>query len=114
MYEENEFFSSLSDELVDIALGDGTHGSYAARVDDGSMLDYTYETDGSWTVADKRGTAYTFGSSASGRQADPADSTRVSRWMLEEIRDANDNFVRYEYEQDGNQIYPSVITYTGN
>jgi hypothetical protein len=34
--------------------------------------------------------------------------------MLQEIRDTNNNYVRYVYTKDGGQIYPSAIYYTGN
>jgi len=34
--------------------------------------------------------------------------------MLEEIRDTNGNFIRYEYTKDQGQIYPEQIIYTGN
>jgi hypothetical protein len=34
--------------------------------------------------------------------------------MIEEIRDTNNNFIRFEYVKTGNQVYPSKIFYTGN
>jgi hypothetical protein len=37
----------------------------------------------------------------------------VYRWMLDEVRDRNGNYVKYEYQQDSNQIYPYKIKYTG-
>jgi hypothetical protein len=34
--------------------------------------------------------------------------------MLDEIRDTNGNYIKYEYYKDAGQIYPSKILYTGN
>src|SRR5262249_11804973 len=63
---------------------------------------------------DKNGTRYTFGASDQAQQNASASSTTIYKWMLEEIRDTNNNFVRYLYTKDSGQIYPSQITYTGN
>ncbi|HZX50316.1 MAG TPA: FG-GAP-like repeat-containing protein, partial [Candidatus Paceibacterota bacterium] len=114
LYTENFFYSSLSGELEDISLSDGTHGTYGAKAEDGNFLKYQYNTNNSWAVTDKKGTTYTFGATAASRQDDPAESTRAFKWMLTEVRDANNNFIRYEYFKDAGQIYPSKIFYTGN
>ena len=34
--------------------------------------------------------------------------------MLEEIRDTNDNYAKFTYTRDNNQLYPSQIVYTGS
>jgi hypothetical protein len=39
---------------------------------------------------------------------------QIYKWMLQEIRDTNNNYVRYVYTKDSGQIYPSQIVYTGN
>ncbi len=108
LYTENYFNSSLSGELI--SLG-GT--SYGSKVDNGEFLKYEFSNN-SWLVTDKQGTKYKFGYSAATRQDDPTDSAKVFKWMLEEIRDTNDNFIRYEYFKDQGQIYPSKIFYTGS
>jgi len=33
--------------------------------------------------------------------------------MLEEVRDLNDNYIKYEYYKNDGQIYPSKVKYTG-
>lgn len=108
LYADNFFTSSLGGELV---LVSGT--IYAPKVENGDFLKYRFDGT-SWTVTDKSGTAYKFGAQASTRQDDPNDATKVYRWMLEEVRDTNGNFISYAYYKDSGQIYPGTVTYTGN
>jgi hypothetical protein len=113
LYSEDYFNSSLSGELASTSVS----GQYAPKVEDGSFLKYTLSatsTGGQWVVYDKKGTKYTFGTSTATRLDDPNNSTHVYRWMLEEVRDTNNNFIRYEYFKDNGQIYPSKIYYTGS
>jgi len=63
---------------------------------------------------DKNGTRYTFGASDNAQQNASASSTQIYTWMLQEIRDTNNNYVRYIYAKDSGQIYPLQILYTGN
>ncbi len=112
-YTENYFTSSLSGELEDVSLSDGHHGTYGAKVDSGDFLKYEFNTSNYWLVTDKKGTVYKFGYNASARQNDPSDSSHVFKWMLEEVRDTNNNYIKYEYYKDNGQIYPSAIKYTG-
>lgn len=114
MYDENDFRSSLSGELGAVNLTDSSHGTYGAKVDDGSFLTYEYNTSGYWTVTDNKGTVYTFGSSILSRVYDSSDSTRVYRWMLESVTDTNGNTTTYSYDSDAGQIYISEINYTGH
>jgi len=108
LYTSDNFYSSISGELV----SNGTN-SYTARYDDGSSLKYSLSNN-IWTVTDKNGNTYKFGMTSASRQDDSSDSTKVFKWMLEETRDTNNNFIRYEYFKDSGQIYPSKIFYTGN
>ena len=91
------------------------NGGHSSKVDNGEFFDYEYasSTD-TWIVKDKQGTVYTFGATINSRQDDLGDPTKVFKWMLEEIRDTNDNFIRYEYYKDNGQIYPYKIFYTGH
>lgn len=107
LYTENYFYSSLSGELV---LVSGT--TYAPKVEDGRFLTYTF--DGTyWTVKSKDGSVYKFGYNVGARQNNSGD-TKTFKWMLEEERDTNNNYIKYEYYKNGGQIYPDTITYTGN
>ena len=114
LYTDNYFTSSLTGELVDVNLIDAVHGEYGSKIENGEYLIYEYDANDYWTVTDKKGIVYTFGSALAERQTDPNDDTVISKWMLSEIRDVNDNYISYEYTKDNGQIYPSVVTYTGH
>ena len=86
---------------------------YRHRIEDGRFIKYTFDNN-IWTAYDKNGTRYLFGTTTQAQQFATTSTTTVSRWMLEEVRDTNDNYIKYEYSRDGNQIYPFRITYTGN
>jgi hypothetical protein len=98
----------------------GTSGRtiYAPRFDNGDFRTYTYlvpdASSSDWVVQDKYGTTYTFGSATSSRLDNPSDSSQVYRWMLSEIRDTNGNYIKYNYNKDNGQVYPSSLLYTGN
>ncbi len=109
LYTANTFVSSEYGELVHES-GD----SYLPLVETGSFTDFDYSND-IWVLTDKSGTTYTYGTTTDSRQDDPADPTRIFKWILEEVRDVHDNYMQYEYIKDGTgEIYPSRITYTHN
>lgn len=90
---------------------------YSARVADGSSNAYSYSSStNTWIVYDKKGTKYIYGSDDGGRMYDTSTgtSTKTYRWYLQEVRDTNDNYIRYTYSRDNNVLYPDVITYTGH
>jgi hypothetical protein len=63
--------------------------NYAARFDNGGFNAYTYTTSASsskWTVQDKFGNTYLFGSSTTERLVDPSNGDHVYRWMLGDRR----------------------------
>ena len=91
--------------------------TYRARVDDGSYNSYSFaSTTNTWIVYDKKGTKYIYGSDDTGRMYDTTTgtSTNTYRWYLQEVRDTNDNYIKYTYTKDSNVLYPDVITYTGH
>jgi RHS repeat-associated protein len=108
LYSQEYFYSSLSGELTS-----STATTYYPRVDNGEFLSYTFSTS-TWIVKDKKGMAYTFGSTTAAREDNPAATSTIYKWMLQEVRDTNNNFIKYEYWKDSGQIYPYKITYTGN
>ncbi|MBX4186874.1 MAG: hypothetical protein KW802_01265 [Candidatus Doudnabacteria bacterium] len=79
LFSQNYFYSSLSGELIDLGSG-----SYGSKIDNGEFLTYSLSSS-VWTVTDKKGTVYKFGTNASERQDDPSDSTKVYKWMLQRI-----------------------------
>ena len=92
-----------------------TSTQYFARVDNGSDNSYSFQNN-TWTVYDKRGTRYLYGSSDSGRQYDTSTgtSTNTYKWYLQEVRDTNGNYIKYTYNRDSNELCPYQIVYTGN
>ena len=98
LYSEPNFFSSLSGELEDVSLVDGQYGTYSAKIEDGSYLLYEYasSTD-SWTVTDKKGTQYLFGTG----KANPHAATAV-------------NGTTYTYDDNGNLTDDGTRTYSWN
>jgi hypothetical protein len=43
-----------------------------------------------------------------------ATSTKTFRWVLQEVRDTNGNYISYTYNRDNNVLYPYQVKYTGN
>lgn len=75
-----------------------------------------------WEVTDKQGVRTLFGGTADSTLAD--GKGRVATWAAREIRDGNDNVMRYRYAKvadggtagstvPGSDLYPQKITYTG-
>ncbi|MBP9694902.1 MAG: hypothetical protein KBD73_00600 [Candidatus Magasanikbacteria bacterium] len=117
LYTDNYFSSSLSGELSTSTLTDGLHGTYGAKIESGDFLLYTYHNNDSWTVVDKKGTRYTFGATQNAKLVDDLHQTdHVVKWFVSEIRDTNDNFIRFQYHNvgSGNETYPEQIIYTGH
>jgi RHS repeat-associated protein len=111
LYTSDDYTSSLSGELIKT---DNDNNFFRAKVEGGDFINYTYKDDGSWVAIDKMGTKYTFGKDTGARKDDPSNGGHIYEWMLEEVRDTNDNFIRYEYYKNNGQIYPSKIFYTGH
>src|SRR5262249_43099970 len=101
------YYSSFSGELASTT----STSTFAAKIEKGDFIKYTYSNN-SWLAIDKASTTYRFGTTTAGREDDPNDSSRIYRWMLQEVRDANDNSTTYEYTKDSGNIYPSKIKYT--
>lgn len=104
---ETYFYSTVSGDLATTS----TSTIYYAESDSGNNLKYSFSSN-QWIVTDKEGTIYKYGSSTSARQDDPANASSTARWMLEEVKDTNNNYITYEYYKNNGQIYPSTIKYT--
>ncbi len=104
LYTENHFVSSLDGELIDQG-----GGIYTPRTENGSFLRYQYSGD-TWTVTDKEGVQYVFGTTTQARQLDVNNSSKIYTWMLETITDSNNNAIAFTYYKDAGQIYPSTIS----
>lgn len=114
MYNQSYYTSTLDGELATSTATSTTQ--FAAKFDGGDMRQYTFSTSTNiWTVLDKNGTQYMFGSSTTGRIYNSGTSTtQIFRWMLEKVQDTNGNYMTYSYTKNGDQIYPSQIIYTAN
>ncbi|MFA6521800.1 MAG: FG-GAP-like repeat-containing protein, partial [Candidatus Gracilibacteria bacterium] len=116
LYIENDFTLDIfgnQKRLKPVALSDGKHGIYGAEIEsDFEKIEFL--ADDSWLVTDKNGTTFVFGKVATMRQNDPADATHIYKWMISEVRDPNDNFIRFSYIKDAGQIIPDKIFYTGS
>jgi hypothetical protein len=112
LYNVPYFTSSIDGELATTSVTAAT-STFGAKVDSGSFNSYTFASN-VWTMYDKHGTKYTFGAIDNSQQNASASSTQIYTWYLQEIRDKNDNYVRYVYAKDSGQIYPQTIYYTGN
>ena len=87
---------------------------YGALEENGDFRSYELWDGCYWEVTDKYGTVYTFGASSTSKIVNTVNASSTYRWLLEEVRDRNDNYITYTYEKDSGFIYPSTITYTGN
>lgn len=116
LYTNHSFGSDLDGELRAINITDPVngYGTYGARTESGEFLNYEFQSTNTWVVTDKRGTRYRYGSTTASRVDNPSNPSRIARWALDEIRDTNDNFIRFVYTKDSNQLYPASVFYTGH
>jgi RHS repeat-associated protein len=106
MFTDTYFVSSLSGELASTSAT-----TYKAKVENGGFLTYSF-TGNTWMATDTVGTVYKFGTSTYSRLDHPSNTATTSRWMLEEMKDRNGNYITYSYYKEAGQIYPRKITYT--
>ncbi|MCR4308079.1 MAG: hypothetical protein NUV80_05980 [Candidatus Berkelbacteria bacterium] len=109
--EKNDYIADGNRELA--ARGDwGT--DYYGHKTEGAFIKYYYNsTSGGWEAITKDGTKHYYGTTAASRQYDPADATRVFKWMIDRVEDANGNYITYSYTKDQGEIYLDRIDYTG-
>jgi RHS repeat-associated protein len=112
MYESSYevFVSSLDGELI---LVDPINNLYRPKKDNGSFNLY-YFNNNIWYFTNKEGITYNFGQSTISRQDDPSNTNRIFSWMLDEVKDKNNNKVIYSYFKNEGQIYPDSINYSLN
>ena len=107
------FVFSSSGSSGDLVLIDAPANEYRQKIETGFMK-YVFDSANSkWTVWDKTGTKYTFGSSADSRIIN-SDGTKIFAWFLDRVEDVYGNAVIFTYEKDGGQIYLSKASYTAN
>jgi RHS repeat-associated protein len=97
-------FSGVQSDLVSIG-----NGEYRAKYDP-SYLRFKYDGT-SWTVWDKSGTKYAFGSSVGSRVT---NSLGIFKWCLDRVTSIDTNYMTISYAKDSGEIYPDTVFYTGN
>jgi RHS repeat-associated protein len=112
MYNDKLFMSSTYGELVVTATSTGAW-YYRPKVEEGNFSQFKFENN-TFTVTDQKGMTYKFGLTVNARQSNPSNVNEVAMFLLEEVKDTNNNFIKYEYEKINNQIYPKRIIYTGH
>ncbi|MFA6304855.1 MAG: SpvB/TcaC N-terminal domain-containing protein, partial [Patescibacteria group bacterium] len=114
LYTSNEFSLFLNGQSKEIIEIDANNHIFAPK-EESDFLKIQYITQSSsWQVTDTMGVKYYFGQTASSRQDDPADQTRIYKWQLDKVEDTNANFYTLSYAKISGQIYPAAINYTGN
>jgi len=107
------FFSSFDGEIIASSTTAGTE-DFAPLVENGDFRKYEFVDNTWWRITDKSGVIYSFGQATSSRQNNPNVATSTFKWMLQEVRDPNNNYITYEYVKDSGQIYSATTTYTGH
>ncbi len=111
LFSTNIIFSSISGELATTS----NESVFFAKSDDGSFTKYEYASStNQWTAKTKDGHVYKFGYATTSQVFSVSTTTHVSRWIIDEERDTNSNYIKYEYFKDNSFAYPAKITYTGN
>jgi hypothetical protein len=102
-------FEHDGDDLVPrLDWGNGYYG--ARREVHFSKYQMTSPETG-WIVNTRDGLKYYFGTS---RASQIYNAYGVFQWCLDRVEDSNGNYYSITYFKDQEQIYPSLISYTGN
>ncbi|MCP4270046.1 MAG: hypothetical protein GY777_31475, partial [Candidatus Brocadiaceae bacterium] len=109
-YSDNDYVADGNRELVE--RGDWGAYSYGQKTE-GAFIKYYYNGSGGWVATTKNGTKHYYGTTATSRQDDPNDSSRVFKWMIDRVEDTNGNYITYTYTKDQGEIYLDKIDYTG-
>ena len=96
----------------DLVADPSTPGLYHMEVE-GSFANIQYFTT-YWVITDKKGIKYYYGNTSDSKQSDPANPTHIFRWAVNRVEDLNGNYMTISYLNDNGQIYPQIISYTGN
>ena len=105
LYSDPTYYSSLSGELVKVGPGE-----YQAKYQSQPFLRYFKIID-TWEIETAEGVRMTLGSTVGSQIVDPADSSKVYRWSLDEVEDKNGNTIAYQYYKDSNALYLDTIRY---
>ena len=96
----------------DLVADPNTAGLYHMEVE-GSFANIQYYTT-YWVITDKKGIKYYYGNTSDSKQVDPNNISHIFLWALNRVEDLNGNYMTISYLNDNGQIYPQIISYTGN
>lgn len=118
-YDNTDTFYVMQPGNTDQLVFDASVGvNFYRTKTEGAFSKIEFISNSYWKVTDKNGTKYFFGQSASSRESDPTDATRVFRWALDKVEDVHGNTMTVTYLSYGGQysaaIYPSLIEYTSH
>ncbi|MCX5697566.1 MAG: FG-GAP-like repeat-containing protein [Candidatus Omnitrophica bacterium] len=103
-YDSSDIFIAQGQELTSIG-----NSEYRSQIE-GSFVKYVFDGT-TWLAVDKTGTKYYFGST-------DASHVTISKgtysWALDKIMDLKGNYLTVTYDKNGNELYPSNISYTAN
>jgi hypothetical protein len=113
-YDNTDTFDfASSGSIGDLVLIDAPNNEYRQKIETGFMKYVFDNSNYKWTVWDKAGTKYTFGSSTDSRIIN-SDGTKTFAWFLDRVTDVYGNTVIFTYTKDNGQIYLSKVNYTAN
>jgi len=104
------FVFNAGGAAIELISADGGVINYRSKIE-GSFQRFV-RSGNSWSLYDKTGNRFFFGTSAAGRVGPNAALTY--QWALEKMIDRIGNFYTVSYTTDGGQVYPDVILYTGH
>ncbi len=117
-YANNAFVYTEDGSSKALVYVGGTE--FRTQIEDGSFMRFYLETspsDGNlrWRVLDKDGKTYLFGDTTASRQDNlQGNSYSIFKWCLDNVQDANSNYMTVSYFKDQGEIYLQQINYTGN
>lgn len=106
------FIFSSSGSTGELVLCDASTNEYKQRIET-AFMKYVFNSSSRWTVWDKSGMKYFFGSSADSRIQN-GDVSKGFAFFLDRVEDVYGNAVIYTYEKSDGTVYLSRVDYTAN
>ena len=110
---EDTFVLTQAGSQQELINNSGNATEFRARFG-GAFLKIEFVDGSFWKVTDKNGVKYFFGQSATSREYDPGNPSKVYAWRLDHVEDIHTNYMAISYTANNGKLYPSQISYTGN
>jgi len=111
-YDANDFVAVDGNSSELVPRPEWGDGYYGAKIEGAFTKYYLNPQTGGWEVTTKNGLRFLYGTNSSSRQDDPADSSRVFKWLLNKVVDTSGNYMSVHYTKYLGQIYLKKIQYT--